>query len=67
MFDLITGRTKHMPSGGPVSVLLSSFLHMIMLSVRVISSTRTVESLFDATGSARRLDDHEQLTPVDKS
>lgn len=36
MFDLITGKTKHMPSGGPVTVLLSTVLHLIVLSTIVI-------------------------------
>jgi periplasmic protein TonB len=36
MFDLITGKTKHMPSGGPVTVLLSTALHVIVLSAVLI-------------------------------
>jgi hypothetical protein len=33
MVDLITGKTRHMPSGGPVTVLVSSVLHLIVLGV----------------------------------
>jgi hypothetical protein len=37
MFDLITGKARHMPSGGAANVLLSSVFHLIVLGVIVIA------------------------------
>ena len=48
MFDLITGRTKHMPRGGGVVVLLSSLCQFTLLGVVVITPILFVTDILPA-------------------